>query len=208
MKVLVAIPCNDMMHTDFTRSLVGMQVEGQVQFTFAQGSLVYDARNQLADIAIDNGFDAVLWLDSDMVFNPDLFMRMSEDLKTMPLVSAMCYTRKRPIHPVIYQSLYRDSNGVPHADFFDDWPDEPFEVAAVGFGAVMCRTELLRKVREKYLRAFSPIAGFGEDLSFCLRVTELGEKMYCDPRIKVGHVGLAVYGEAAFKAEKEARNES
>ena len=37
--------------------------------------------------------------------------------------------------------------------------------------------------------------GFGEDLAFCLRVKDLGKKVYCDSRIKVGHIGYKTFGE-------------
>ena len=206
MRTLIAIPCGDMCHTDFVRSLLGMGVIGEVQYTFAQGSLVYDGRNQLANIAIDNGFDRVLWLDSDMLFSNDLFTRLSADLDDgRELVSALAFTRKRPIHSVAYKALYMDSNGVPHADPFEEWSDKIFEIEACGFGAVMCSTDLLRRIRDKFGLPFSPIQGFGEDFSFCLRAKEVGAKMYCDPSIKVGHIGLAIFGEAAYNIEKGAK---
>ena len=49
MKTLIAIPCMDMIHADFVRSLLSMEINGQAQYTFAQSSLIYDARNQLAE---------------------------------------------------------------------------------------------------------------------------------------------------------------
>ena len=206
MKTLIAIPCMDMVHTDFTRSLVGMRLDGEVQFTFAQASLIYDARNKLASIAIDNDFDRVLWLDSDMQFESDLFRALSADLdQGREAVSALYFSRKPPrIKPVIYRGCTVDENGMPHADSFEDWPaDSVFPVAACGFGAVMTTTALLRRVRDKFGLPFSPVLGFGEDLSFCLRVTELGETIWCDSRIRPGHVGLWVFDEAVFRAQRE-----
>lgn len=208
MKTLVAVPCGDLLHTDFARSLLGMGVSGAVQYTFAQGSLVYDSRNQLSDLAIESGFDRVLWLDSDMVFTNDLFMKLSADLdEGREIVSGLCFTRKRPIHPAVYKAIYRDSNGVPHADPITEWSDQVFEVGGCGFAAVMMNVELLKRIREEYKRLyFSPIPGFGEDFSFCLRCQELGVKIYCDPTIRIGHIGLAVYDENVYRIEVS-RNE-
>ena len=56
MKTLIAIPCMDMVHTDFLRALLSLEVSGEIQFTTAQSSLIYDSRNNLADIAIQGGF--------------------------------------------------------------------------------------------------------------------------------------------------------
>ena len=207
MKTLVAIPCGDMCHTDFLRSLLGMEIVGDVQFTFAQGSLIYDARNNLSAVAVDGGFDRVLWLDSDMIFPADLMKRLSADLdEGRDFVGGLYFSRKRPIHAVCYSAVYKDGDGAPHADAIRDWPeDKIFPVSAMGFGAVMCSVDLIRRVRDQFFLPFSPILGFGEDLSFCLRVKELGVKMYCDPTIKIGHVGLAVYTEDVYRIEKEAR---
>ena len=40
-----------------------------------------------------------------------------------------------------------------------------------------------------------PAAGFGEDLSFCMRVSQLGETIYADSNIQLGHIGQRIFGE-------------
>ena len=206
MRTLIAVPAMDMLSTDFCRSCVGLQLSGEVQWTFSQGSLVYDGRNILADTAVREGFDRVLWLDSDMVFDSYLFRRLSEHLDLgKEMVSGLYVSRKAPIHPVIYKSIRRDplENGfLPVAETFDDYPrDSLFPVAGCGFGAVMMTTELLRRLQAAYGLPFTPLPGFGEDLSFCLRVRELGAEMWCDSSIKVGHAGMAIYTEAEYRPE-------
>ena len=206
MRTLIAVPAMDTLSTDFCRSCVGLQLSGEVQWTFSQGSLVYDGRNILADTAVREGFDRVLWLDSDMVFDPYLFRRLSEHLDLgKEMVSGLYVSRKAPIHPVIYKSIRRDplENGfLPVAEAFIDYPrDSLFPVAGCGFGAVMMTTELLRRLQAAYGLPFTPLPGFGEDLSFCLRVQELGAEMWCDSSIKLGHAGMAIYTEAEYRPE-------
>ncbi len=206
MRTLIAVPAMDMLSTDFCRSCVGLQLSGEVQWTFSQGSLVYDGRNILADTAVREGFDRVLWLDSDMVFDPYLFLRLSEHLDLdKEMVSGLYVSRKAPIHPVIYKSIRRDplDNGfLPVAEAYSDYPrDSLFPVAGCGFGAVMMTTELLRRLQAAYGLPFTPLPGFGEDLSFCLRVRELGAEMWCDSSIKLGHAGMTVYTEADFRPD-------
>lgn len=206
MRTLIAVPAMDMLSTDFCRSCVGLQLSGEVQWTFSQGSLVYDGRNILADTAVREGFDRVLWLDSDMVFDPYLFLRLSEHLDLgKEMVSGLYVSRKAPIRPVIYKSIRRDplENGfLPVAEAYSDYPrDSLFPVAGCGFGAVMMTTELLRRLQAAYGLPFTPLPGFGEDLSFCLRVQELGAEMWCDSSIKLGHAGMAIYTEAEYRPE-------
>lgn len=205
MRTMIAVPAMDMVHTDFMRSAVGLQHRGETQFTFSQASLVYDGRNLLANMAIDGDFDRVLWLDSDMLFEPDLEERLHRDLdEGKEMVSALYFSRKPPLRPVVYRDIAMDIVGegrqMPRADSFLDYPEASvFPVAGCGFGACMMTTELLREVRDRYGLPFSPMPGFGEDLSFCLRVKELGHTMWCDSRIAVGHVGTAVYNEALYR---------
>ena len=204
MRTLIAIPCMDMMHTPFVISLTGLQVKGEIKFAYSASSLVYDSRNGLARKAICERFDRVLWLDSDMRFSPDLFRKLSDDLdEGRDFVSGLYFTRKPPYKPVIFKKAGYEqiNNGVkPIAEAYYEYPkDSVFEVEAAGFGGVMMNTSLLAEVEKNFGLQFSPIMGFGEDISFCLRVKELGKKMYCDSSVKMGHVGQFVYDEDSCK---------
>ena len=204
MRTLIAIPCMDMMHTPFVISLTGLQVKGEIKFAYSASSLVYDSRNGLARKAICERFDRVLWLDSDMQFSPDLFRKLSDDLdEGRDFVSGLYFTRKQPYKPVIFKKAGYEQvdNGVkPIAEAYYEYPkDSVFEVEAAGFGGVMMNTSLLSEVEKNFGLPFSPIMGFGEDISFCLRVKELGKKMYCDSSVKMGHVGQFVYDEDSCK---------
>ena len=203
MKTLIAIPCMDMIHADFVRALLGLQIRDEVQYTFAQSSLIYDARNQLARVAMEGGFDRVLWLDSDMSFDPTTFWRLHMDLdEGRDCVSGLYFGRRPPYGPTIYKDVYfthEDRWPTPHADCYTDYPaDEVFPIKACGFGCVMMTTDLIRRVHERFGPVFSPVSGFGEDLSFCLRASEVGGQIWCDSSIKCGHVGLMTYTEESF----------
>ena len=206
MRTLIAVPCMDMVHTDFFRSCVGMEVSGEIQWTTCQSSLVYDARNTLTEIAINDGFDRVLWLDSDMIFDRYLLRRLSEHLDMgKEMVTALCFSRKPPIRPVIYKEMSVDpETGDPvSVSYLDYERDSLFEVAACGFAAVMTTTEMLRDVRSRYELPFYPARGFGEDFAFCIRARQMGHRIWCDSSIKVGHVGTAVYNEEVWRKLQE-----
>lgn len=210
MRTLIAIPCMDSVPTQFAMSLSGLQKTGEVKQVYSVSSLIYDARNSLARQAIAEKFDRVLWLDSDMVFSPDLFNRLSNALDDgRDMVSGIYFTRKPPIKPVIFSEAgYEHVEGArevkPVAETMYDYPEGIFEVAAVGFGGVMMNVSLLKEVEEKYGLPFAPMLGFGEDISFCLRVRDLGKKIWCDSSIKMGHVGFRIITEETYRESRNA----
>ena len=203
MKTLIAIPCMDMVHTQFLRSILGMRAIGVCEYSLTQSSLIYDARNLLAAKAVNEGFHRVLWLDSDMIFDTDLMERLSARLdEGYDFVSGLYFTRRDPVRPVLFKSTHVEvlENGTrqPKADYYYDYPkDSLFEIAAVGFGAVMMTVDLIREVGKLGL-PFSPRLGFGEDLTFCRKVEGIGKKMWCDSSIKLGHIGYKQIDESLY----------
>ena len=61
MRTLVAIPCMDTIPTKFMECLLNLGFKGDCEIGLAFGSLIYDARDQLAEKAVNEGFDRVLW---------------------------------------------------------------------------------------------------------------------------------------------------
>ena len=157
----------------------------------------------MAQKAIEGGYDRLMFLDSDMQFSSDLLERLSADLDGgLDYVSALCFMRMLPTKPCIYKNVTYGKNdyGLYHTcDPILDYPkNQIFEVEASGFGAVMMNVSLIEKVTKNYGMPFSPMMGFGEDISFCWKAKQLGAKLYCDSRIKVGHLGTYCYGEEDY----------
>ena len=205
-KYMIAIPCFDMFHTDFMLSLLNMVRIGKVYCQVVKSSLIYDARNTLAKEAIDKGFDRMLWLDSDIVFEPDLMLRLANILDTgVEYASGLYFKRQYPTEPVCFKTITQVQDGkelVTQALVYNDYPkDQLFEVDATGFGAVMLEVDLLRRVRDKYGLPFSPQLGLGEDMSFCWRAKQVGAKLYCDSRIKLKHIGSIAYSEVTYQEQ-------
>lgn len=212
MKYLICIPCMDMVHTEFLKSLLQLRKVEETKYTLTCSSLVYDARNTMAKKAITESYDRVLWLDSDMSFEPDLMERLAARLdEGKEFVSGLYFTRKAPVRPVMYEECgyFTDNEGAvkPVAVWYDDYPrDDIFKVKACGFGGVMMTTALIQRVVDKFGMPFAPMLGFGEDLSFCGRVQEVGGEMWVDSTIKLGHVGLGTITESIYLQQKGEKN--
>lgn len=169
-----------------------------------QCTLIHDARNDFVSRAIVGEYDRVLWLDSDMVFEPDIMERLSADLdEGREYVCGLYFKRVFPTAPVIYKRLSESAvPGILEAETYKDYPkDRIFEIAASGFGAVMTTTNILKATWDKYGPPFYQVANLGEDLSFCWRLQEMGVKMYCDSRVKCGHIGQFVFNENVYERQ-------
>lgn len=205
MKTIIAIPCMDMVHTEFVRSLVGMHYVGEIQFCFTECSLIYQARTALCKMAMDAGADYVLWLDSDVVFQPDLMERLMEDIQGRDMVTAVYHARKAPFRPVIWKTI---RTGLMPTDAqveqYDDYPEDGlFEIEGCGFGAVLMKTGVIRDVAETFHQTFAPVTGLGEDLSFCVRARSCGYKIWCDPALQIGHKGSMIINQDTFRAFRQ-----
>lgn len=187
MKLMIAVPSLDFMHTEFVKSLVALtkylsadDVDHDV--VIQSGTLVYVARDNLAKKAAGEDYTHVLWLDSDMVFGEELV----DDLLFCgaPFVSGICHGRRPPHLSCLFRSL--DPLDRYHAE---EYPREPFEIAGSGFGCVLMETDVIRKMLKECGTCFMPTRRLGEDLAFCERCRILGIRMMADPSVRIGHIG-------------------
>lgn len=191
MRTLIAIPCMDEMDSGFVQCLVDLRKVGDVDTTILSGSLIYEARERLAALAVDGEYDQVLWLDSDMMFPETLLLDLTAQDKDF--VSGVCAARRSPYMPCVYR---KDGDGLK---FYTEYTDRVFEIDGSGFGVVLVKTKLLKDSFDKFKTCFQPIPGFGEDLSFCLRAKELGYQLFADPNIEIGHIGKTVISKNAWR---------
>lgn len=204
---LICIPCMDSVPTQFAQSLATLTRVGKCFVAFQMGSLIYTARNDLARKSLEMGADYSLWFDSDMVFETDVFQRLLDTMEqtNADIVSGLYFRRVQPYSPVIFSKL--EIGEKTEWENCYDYPNEPFEVAGIGFGCVLMKNEVFIDVAQTYGNMFAPIGGVGEDLAFCWRARQCGYKIICDPNIKLGHVGHYVVGENMYKAFRGNKNE-
>ena len=193
MKLLIAIPTHEEIPVAFVECL--MKLENRLrkdgiwfETKFNAGTLVYIARDKLANHAIDNGFTHVLWLDADMIFNDDLVDDLMFSEKDF--ITGICHARRKPYVPCFFRSLR------PAVERFEDYPNELFEVAGCGMACVLIKTEILLDVMKHFGTCFCPEKDLGEDLAFCNRARYLNYHIFADPHVVIGHIGhVTIYPE-------------
>lgn len=192
MKLLIAIPTMDTVPVDFMKSLLYLtrrlsadRVDYQV--AIESGTLIYMARDRLANVAINGDYTHVLWLDSDMVFGESIV----DDLRFSghDFVTGIAHGRRKPFMSCLFKNIELD-----HLERWklQDYPIGPFEVAGCGMACVLITTDILRAVKMKDGTCFTPFNQYGEDLSFCKRARALGYRIFAEPAVRLGHVGHLV----------------
>lgn len=205
MRLLIGVPSTDFMHTEFVQSLTGLlkrlQSDGvDYELHIESGTLVYMARDKIACRAINEKFTHVLWLDSDMVFTPELL----EDLQFSgkDFVTGIAVSRRKPFSSCLFKSL--DLN---HIERYGDWEELPkntFEVAGCGFACVLIAVDILKAVQEQFKTCFTPETLYGEDTAFCKRAASLGYHIWAEPAVRVGHIGhLTIYPDECARYRDE-----
>lgn len=194
MKLLIGIPTMDFVHVEFMKclcALIQRLRDEKVDFTLDinSGTLVYLARERISHRAINEEYTHVLWLDSDMIFQPSLLDDLMFSGKSF--VTGIYHARRKGYASCIFKSIE-----INKIERFEEYPAETFEIAGCGFGCVLVETEILKSVCLNKGTCFTPLKYLGEDIAFCQRAREMGYKLYCEPSVVCGHIGhIAIYPE-------------
>lgn len=217
MKVGVCVPCRDEVHTGFAFDFAKMAAhdasvrckdgKGGLALYTMPGTLIFDQREKLAEIALKDGCDAILFIDSDMRFPPDIITILLS--REVPIVGVNATTRRKPVTPTAKlmtkfmdgETLVRkweniDSRGKKGIE----------EVTAIGFGAVMIRKEAFEGIERPWFDAGWGSNGVcGEDVYFCVKAGSEGFATYVDHELSmhIKHIGTYEYGWDDFQQLEE-----
>lgn len=169
--------------------LVNHPVQYQFMWFSAGEIFVAFARDQLAKMAVDHGCDYLFMVDDDMLCPPDLFYQLVHH--NVDIVAPLAFTRNPPHNPVMF-SVKEGWDTVAKSEYYITHPVKSYprnklvECDAVGFGAVLIKTEVIKKVPTPWFMSTSPT---GEDILFCNKAKKMGAKVFMDTSIKLGHLG-------------------
>lgn len=174
-RVAICVPAMDTVMTTFAHDLARMMVHVAVtrpdvslNLIFNRGSLLPQLRETLVRESLALDVTHVLFLDSDMRFPKDALLQLlAHDL---PVVGINYCTRTQPFRPVA-QGVIGDENTYL-------LPETGLEkTGTMGFGCVLVRADVLRKMEEpRFAVGWSPSGkGYaGEDVYFFMKAAEVG----------------------------------
>ena len=193
MKILLGMPCMRTIPYKTVMSLLNTAKEGAVEPMLIEGSLVYDARDTIAEFAVTNAYDYVLYVDSDMMWTADDISRLVAH--DTDIVSGLYVTRNGENMNVAYSQVITRNIFHPAKLIVDKGVKGYTEIAAVGFGFCLIKIDVIKTMAKRYKTLFEPFKGVGEDIAFCIRAKRCGYKIMLDRDVRLGHIGEAIYGD-------------
>jgi hypothetical protein len=166
---------------------------GSLMIYQVPGTLIFNQRERLAEEAIKDGADAILWVDSDMRFPKDaLEILLSRDL---PIVGVNATTRRFPVKPT---ALDIDPETGDLVKVQSKGKTGLEQVMGVGFGMVLIKKEVFEAAQKPWFWFEQTDKGgtIGEDIYFCAKAFDAGYQTVIDHDLSmhIRHIGTYEYG--------------
>jgi len=190
LSICIGIPTRtDYYHREFAKSLWFIPKIGSWQIVDVSRSIISEAREMIAEKAIELGCEWLLFIDDDSSFQPKaLEQLLSHDVD---IVSGLAFQRKAPYYPCIFK--LDDKNDLYMTECIGQGL---IEIDATGMAFTLIKTKIFKNIPkpwfvwgDKTLGIYVDKGGLGEDLSFCIKAKRAGFKVYCDTDVNITHIG-------------------
>ena len=166
-------------------------------------SAIDAARNEMAADACKDGFEDMLWVDSDIVFNPNDVKVLADH--QLPIICGAYVKKDRSNFAHNFSTMDKVAFGKNGG---------LVQLNSCGFGFVLVKTAVFDIMKSKlklpyYVRTnrefgypwFQPMIVtehdvnyyLSEDYAFCWRARQCNFNVMCDTRVMVGHIGQYVF---------------
>ena len=189
MRVAIGVPSPDWLMADMAYSLIRLHLfmkdNGQgieIGQKSARTSVPAQSQNDLFQSALDDDCDAILLIDSDMIFPPDTLLRL---LGADAHVAGAVYRMRSPPHPMAWARLDQTPGGADAGLVEADY---------IPSGMMLVRTDVLREMpypwmEENYGKSTKDL--IGHDPWFCRKARQLGFRILADLDLsrEIRHIG-------------------
>lgn len=171
----------------FSKSLLHLQKPPNWNLIESPRCVVDQARNNIVDLALKHGVDYILFLDDDHTFPSDLFYRLIAAQKDV--VGALCFRRVEPFGPCVFRWQTAVENGNLMVYDRPELIGKGLQkVDAIGFGAVLIKTEVFKRLKPERPGQWFKFEEVGEDLHFCDLCAQAGIDIWCDTSLEAPHI--------------------
>lgn len=204
MNILIAVPTFENIYPDTFKSIYDLDVTGHdVAFEFVRGYDCATARNKIARLAINGGYDYALMIDNDVVLPKDALVNLLDDPKDV----CLGYYAHRDA-----DNIYRGRtcvcklltvDGVRHKNYPLESEYTAQEMAGLkakgeykirihggGMGCALIKTDVFERTKYPWYDWANYKDGrmLSEDLYFCENCRKNSIQIYADTRVNCGHM--------------------
>jgi hypothetical protein len=211
---IILVPVNTHVEPACDDALHQLERRGYTVWRIRGYSAIDAARNQMATDALAQEFDELIWIDSDVVFQPDDVGRLRGH--GLPFVCGLFAKKSRREFAATFLPGTESVRFGSHGGLT--------EIRFCGFGFVYTRKEVYTTVQTKFglptcnqrfgsllVPFFAPLVigdaeGYwylGEDYAFCERARQAGFAIMADTSIRLWHVGTYRFGWEDAGSDKE-----
>lgn len=170
--IAIGVVSNGMMHVETCASLMQMHAALTVPSTLVMvmGCYLHRNMNELVEKAIATGATHLMVIDTDMVFDKEAVNQLLD--YNLDIIGVKYNKRQFPITPIVKEQI-----------------TELSEVEFVPSGFMLVKLEIFKNIPKPWF-SFDEANGIVDaDRYFCLKAKQAGYKVWCDPTIKIGHLG-------------------
>lgn len=189
-KILIAVPSFDKAQPATFKSIYDMHKPYPCSFEYVKGYGAAKARNDIARIAVRNGYDYVMMIDSDIIvpYNAlDLMLEGDAD------IVLGCYPRKNTITGQSELFLggqdFTDDNNISYS-LLNKMPKR-INIKGGGMGCTLIKTSVFKNIQFPWFEYVEYSDGnvLSQDLKFCVNALESNLIIQADTRVRCGHIG-------------------
>lgn len=207
LNVMVGMPAGRDIPGLTVKSLMGTQalcrsVGVPFQLGMVLGSAVVQwARDEVVDLFLQSDATRLFWIDSDMVWEPEQFMRLLALSQRRDVICA-AYPAKND-RPTFYVN-WDEAEGLTQGEY------GLLEIKGVGLGFTVIARRVIEQLSNQAPKVYDDVskremasifridqteAGKrrGEDMAFFADIRALGHKVWLDPETDLGHIGTKKY---------------
>lgn len=203
--VMLGIPAGRDLPALTVKSLMGTQslcrdVQVPFQLGMVIGSAVVQwARDEVVDLFLKSNATRLFWIDSDMVWEPEQFMRLLALSQYRDVICA-AYPAKKD-QPTFYVNYDKDCLVQGEYGLLN--------INGVGLGFTVMHRRVVEQLAEKAPKIIDDVSQReitsvfridqangrrrGEDMAFFADIRALGHDVWLDPTVDLGHIGTKTY---------------
>jgi hypothetical protein len=171
--------------------------KGQNGVYTVNGTLIFDQRNNLAQAALEEESDYILWIDADMRFPKNTIERLLKHDKDIVGVNAT--TRTIPVKATA-KMLEVDAENKENRwlQVLSKGKTGLQRVTSIGCGVMLVKRRVFEQTPKPWFWFYQIPGGktLGEDVHFCVAASDAGFETWVDHDLsqEIGHVGEYTYG--------------